>query len=37
MLQMGDGGHNRNKSGTGMFIRAIAPHVATTSFDLQIR
>ena len=35
MLQMGDEGHNRNKSGTGMFIRAIAPHVAATSFDLQ--
>ncbi len=33
MLQMGDEGHNRNKSGTGMFIRAIAPYVADTSFD----
>lgn len=33
MLQMGDEGHNRNKSGTGMFIRAIAPYVAETNFD----
>lgn len=33
MLQMGDEGHNRNKSGTGMFIREMAPYVAETNFD----
>jgi hypothetical protein len=29
-IQMGDEGHNRNKATTSLFIRAIAPHLAST-------
>lgn len=32
-LQMGDEGHNRNKAGTSLFVRAIAPALARTSKD----
>jgi len=30
VVQMGDEGHNRNKAGTSLFIREIAPHVVLT-------
>lgn len=32
IIQMGDEGHNRNKAGTSLFIREIAPYVVLTSF-----
>ena len=33
MIQMGDEGHNRNKSGTCMFAREFAPYIVETSFS----
>ena len=33
VLQMGDDGHNRNKAGTSLLIREIAPYVALTDFS----
>lgn len=32
-VQMGDEGHNRNKAGTSLFIREIAPHIVNTKFS----
>jgi len=32
-LMMGDEGHNRNKAGTSLFIRELAPAITKTSFD----
>ncbi len=32
VVQMGDEGHNRNKAGTSLFIREIAPYVVLTDF-----
>ncbi len=31
-LQMGDEGHNRNRAGTSLFIRALSPHLAHSRF-----
>ncbi len=32
VVQMGDEGHNRNKAGTSLFIREIAPYIVLTDF-----
>lgn len=32
VLQMGDEGHNRNKAGTSLLIRELAPYIVSTSF-----
>lgn len=32
IIQMGDEGHNRNKAGTSLFIREIAPYIVLTNF-----
>jgi len=34
-LQMGDEGHNRNRAGTSLFIREIAPHLVALNEDRQ--
>lgn len=34
-LQMGDEGHNRNRAGTSLFIREIAPYLVTLDEDRQ--
>lgn len=33
VIQMGDEGHNRNKAGTSLFIREIAPFVVLTNYS----
>jgi hypothetical protein len=33
VVQMGDEGHNRNKAGTSLFIREIAPYVVMTDYS----
>lgn len=33
VLQMGDDGHNRNKAGTSLLIRELAPYIVKTHFD----
>ncbi|MBN2259349.1 MAG: DUF1116 domain-containing protein [Clostridiales bacterium] len=33
VVQMGDEGHNRNKAGTSLLIRELAPHIAMTNFS----
>lgn len=33
VLQMGDEGHNRNKAGTSLLIRELAPYIVNTSFS----
>lgn len=33
VIQMGDEGHNRNKAGTSLFIREIAPYVVMTDYS----
>lgn len=33
VLQMGDEGHNRNKAGTSLLIRELAPHIVMTDFS----
>jgi hypothetical protein len=33
VLQMGDEGHNRNKAGTSLFIRMLAPAIVRTNFS----
>lgn len=33
VVQMGDEGHNRNKAGTSLFIREIAPYIVMTDFN----
>ena len=35
VLQMGDEGHNRNKAGTSLQIRELAPAIAQTHFPLE--
>lgn len=35
MLMMGDEGHNRNKAGTSLFIRELAPSIVRTNFDKE--
>ena len=35
VLQMGDEGHNRNKAGTSLLIRELAPAIAQTHFQLE--
>lgn len=35
VVQMGDEGHNRNKAGTSLLIRELAPSIVQTSFDNQ--
>lgn len=37
ILQMGDEGHNRNKAGTSLLIREIAPYLVKTSFPVNIK
>lgn len=34
-LQMGDEGHNRNKAGSILYLKALAPHVAKVAKDAQ--
>ena len=33
VVQMGDEGHNRNKAGTSLFIREMAPYIVMTAFS----
>lgn len=33
VVQMGDEGHNRNKAGTSLLIRELAPHIVKSSFS----
>lgn len=33
VIQMGDEGHNRNKAGTSLLIRELAPYIVNTSFS----
>lgn len=33
VVQMGDEGHNRNKAGTSLLIRELAPYIAKTNFS----
>lgn len=35
VVQMGDEGHNRNKAGTSLFIREMAPYIVMTNFSNQ--
>lgn len=35
IVQMGDEGHNRNKAGTSLLIRELAPYIVKTEFDLE--
>jgi hypothetical protein len=35
-LQMGDEGHNRNKAGSILYLKALAPHVAKVSKDSSV-
>jgi hypothetical protein len=35
-LHMGDEGHNRNKAGSILYLKALAPHVAKVSRDSQV-
>src|SRR4030065_549160 len=35
-LHMGDEGHNRNKAGSILYLRALAPHVAKASKKSQV-
>ena len=37
VVQMGDEGHNRNKAGTSLLIRELAPHIVNTSFSNEIK
>lgn len=37
VLQMGDEGHNRNKAGTSLLIRELAPHIVKTDFSDDIK
>jgi hypothetical protein len=37
ILQMGDEGHNRNKAGTSLVFREIAPYIVRTSFSDDIK
>lgn len=35
ILQMGDEGHNRNKAGTSLIFRELAPYIVKTSFSTE--
>jgi len=35
-LHMGDEGHNRNRAGTSLFLRAIGPALARTNRDNEV-
>jgi hypothetical protein len=35
-LQMGDEGHNRNKAGSLLFTKALAPHIVKASMDTDV-
>lgn len=37
ILQMGDEGHNRNKAGTSLVFRELAPSITKTNFDNNIK
>lgn len=37
ILQMGDEGHNRNKAGTSLIFRELAPFIVKTSFNNNIK
>lgn len=37
MIQMGDEGHNRNKAGTSLLFREIAPFIVRTNFSNDIK
>ncbi|WP_201756915.1 DUF1116 domain-containing protein [Isachenkonia alkalipeptolytica] len=37
VIQMGDEGHNRNKAGTSLLIRELAPFLVQTSFDSKVK
>lgn len=37
VVQMGDEGHNRNKAGTSLFIREIAPYIVRTSYPDDVK
>lgn len=37
VIQMGDDGHNRNKAGTSLLIRELAPYVVKTSYSDEIK
>lgn len=37
ILQMGDEGHNRNKAGTSLVFREIAPYIVRTSFSDDVK
>lgn len=36
-LQMGDDGHNRNRAGTSLLIRELAPAIVKTHFDQDVK
>ncbi|MCT4633185.1 MAG: DUF1116 domain-containing protein [Firmicutes bacterium] len=35
VTQMGDEGHNRNKAGTSLLIRELAPHLVRVNYDIE--
>jgi len=37
ILQMGDEGHNRNKAGTSLVFREIAPYIVKTNFSDEVK
>lgn len=37
ILQMGDEGHNRNKAGTSLIFRELAPYITMTSFSNEVK
>ena len=37
VIQMGDEGHNRNKAGTSLLIRELAPYIVSTSFSNEAK
>lgn len=37
VVQMGDEGHNRNKAGTSLFIREIAPYIVRTNYPDDVK
>lgn len=37
IVQMGDEGHNRNKAGTSLIFRELAPYIVKTSFSNEIK
>lgn len=37
VVQMGDEGHNRNKAGTSLLIRELAPYIVQTDFSNEVK